>query len=162
MLNHISVRVNGKTYMQRIKPMLVGPLIFAGFVIAIGYLGTESLWTLAGGIVLFALYFMERLYWGRIYITEICELPGNKLKITYMDRNEVKEYIGEKKSFRLQRNSVWYKMKADREEYLTFKDEQKGFTLKQFALGDWQEAVISQLIEQWQPAANETKLAEAV
>lgn len=159
MRNHILVHVKGKTYMQRIKPMLVGPLIFAGFVIAIGYLGTESLWTLLAGILLFAFYLMERLHWGRIYITEICELPDDKLKITYMDKNEVKEYIGEKKSFRVQRNSVWYKMKADREDYLTLKDEQKGFTLKQFVLGDWQDAVINQLIDNWQPASSETNLA---
>jgi hypothetical protein len=158
MRNNILVHVKRKTYMQRIKPMLVGPLIFAGFVIAIGYLGTESLWTLLAGILLFAFYLTERLHWGRIYITEICELPDAKLKITYMDKNEVKEYIGEKKSFRVQRNSVWYKMKADREDYLTLKDEQKGFTLKQFVLGDWQDAVINQLIDNWQPASSETNL----
>lgn len=151
MNNQILVHVNGKTYMQRVKPTLVGPLLFASFVIAIGYLGTESPWTLFAGTLLFSLYLIERLYWGKIYITDISELPDDKLKITYLDKNEVKEYIGDKKSFRIQRNSVWYKMKADREQYFTLKDEQKGFTLKQFALGDWQDAMINQLIDDWQP-----------
>jgi len=161
MRNQILVHVNGKTYMQRIKPALIGPLVFASFVIAIGYLGTESPWTLLAGLLLFSLYFIERLYWGRIYITDIEELEGGKLKITYMDRNQVKEYIGEKKSFRIQRNSVWYKMKADREQYITLKDEQKGFVLKQFALGDWQESMINQLVDDWQPNINENNLAAA-
>jgi len=147
--------------MQRIKPTLIGPLVFASFVIAIGYLGTESPWTLLAGLLLFSLYFIERLYWGRIYITDIEELEGGKLKITYMDRNQVKEYIGEKKSFRVQRSSVWYKMKADREQYITLKDEQKGFVLKQFALGDWQESMINQLVDDWQPNINENNLAAA-
>ena len=161
MLNHTLVSVDGKTYMQRVKPTLVGPLLFASFVIAIGYLGTESFWTLLAGIVLFSFYLIERLYWGRFYITEISELPDDQLKITYMDKNKVKEYIGDKKSFRIQRKSVWYKMKADAEQYFTLKDEQKGFTLKQFALGDWEESTISQLINDWQPATNEANLAAA-
>ncbi|MBV9963438.1 MAG: hypothetical protein JO072_14430 [Parafilimonas sp.] len=161
MRNEILVHVNGKTYMQRIKPTLVGPVIFATFVIAIGYLGTESPWTLVAGLLLFSLYFVERLYWGRIYITDIEELPDEKLKITYLDKNEVKEYIGDKKSFRLQRSSVWYKMKADREQYITLKDEQKGFVLKQFALGDWQESMINQLVDDWQPEMKDSNLAAA-
>jgi hypothetical protein len=160
MRNQVLVHVNGKTYMQRIKPTLVGPLLFASFVIAIGYLGTESPWTLLAGVVLFSLYLVERMYWGRIYITDIEELADDKLKITYLDRNEVKEYIGDKKSFRIQRSSVWYKMKADAEQYFTLKDEQKGFTLKQFALGDWEDSTISQLVDDWQPA-NEANLATA-
>jgi hypothetical protein len=151
MRNHIFVRVNGKTYMQRLKPTLVGPLLFVFFVITIGYLGTESMWTLLAGIILLAFYLTERLQWGRIYITEIRELPNDKIKITYMDRDEVKEYTGDKKSFRIKRNSVWYKMRADREQYLLFKDEQKGFTLKQYALGDWEDKMIDQLVEDWQP-----------
>jgi hypothetical protein len=145
--------------MQRIRPTLIGPLLFASFVIAIGYLGTDSFWTLLAGIVLFSFYLMERLYWGRIYITEICELPDGKLKITYMDRNVVKEYIGDKSSFRVQRNSVWYKMKADKEQYLTLKDEQKGFTIKQFALGDWQDNLINQLFEEFQSPPNKNLAA---
>ena len=161
MRNQVLVHVNGKTYMQRIKPTLIGPVIFATFVIAIGYLGTESPWTLVAGLLLFSLYFVERLYWGRIYITDIEELPDEKLKITYMDKNQVKEYIGDKKAFRIQRKSLWYKMKADREEYLTLKDEQKGFVLKQFALGDWQESMIDQLVSAWQPGVNESNLAAA-
>jgi hypothetical protein len=160
MRNQVLVHVNGKTYMQRIKPTLVGPLLFASFVIAIGYLGTESPWTLLAGVVLFSLYLVERMYWGRIYITDIEELADDKLKITYLDRNEVKEYIGDKKSFRIQRSSVWYKMKADAEQYFTLKDEQKGFTLKQLALGDWEDSTISQLVDDWQPA-NEANLATA-
>jgi len=151
MRNHIFVRVNGKTYMQRLKPTLVGPLLFVFFVITIGYLGTESMWTLLAGIILLAFYLTERLQWGRIYITEIRELPNDKIKITYMDKDEVKEYTGDKKSFRIKRNSVWYKMRADREQYLLFKDEQKGFTLKQYALGDWEDKMIDQLVEDWQP-----------
>jgi len=161
MRNPILVHVNGKPYMQRIKPTLVGPFVLVSFVIAIGYLGTESPWTLVAGVLLFFLYFIERLYWGRIYITEISELPNDKLKITYMDKNEVKEYIGDKKSLHIQRNSVWYKMKADREQYLTLKDEQKGFTLKQFVLGDWQETMINQLFDDWEPATNEKNLVAA-
>jgi hypothetical protein len=160
MRNQVLVHVNGKTYMQRIKPTLVGPLLFASFVIAIGYLGTESPWTLLAGVVLFSLYLVERMYWGRIYITDIEELADDKLKITYLDRNELKEYIGDKKSFRIQRSSVWYKMKADAEQYFTLKDEQKGFTLKQFALGDWEDSSISQLVDDWQPA-NEANLVTA-
>jgi hypothetical protein len=161
MRNQVLVHVNGKTYMQRIKPTLVGPLLFASFVIAIGYLGTESPWTLLAGVVLFSLYLIERMYWGRIYITEISEMPDDKLKITYLDKNEVKEYIGDKKSFRIQRRSVWYKMKADAEQYFTLKDEQKGFTLKQFALGDWEDSTINKLIDDWQPATNEVNFAAA-
>ena len=162
MSTHTIVHVNGKTYMQRIKPTLVGPLLFASFVIAIGYLGTESPWTLLAGILLFSLYFMERLYWGRIYITDITALPNDQLKITYMDKNQVKEYIGDKKSFRIQLSSVWYKMKADREQFLTIKDEQKGFILKQFALGDWEDTMINKLFEEWQPEESRSKLAAAV
>lgn len=161
MRNHILVHVNGKTYMQRVKPTLVGPLLFASFVIAIGYLGTESPWTLLAGVLLFSLYLIERMYWGRIYITEIEELADDKLKITYLDKNEVKEYIGDKKSLRIQRKSVWYKMKADAEQYFTLKDEQKGFTLKQFALGDWEDSTINQLVDSWQPATAETNFATA-
>jgi hypothetical protein len=154
MFNRVLVHISDKTYMQRIRPTLIGPLLFAGFVIAIGYLGTDSFWTLLAGIVLFSFYLMERLYWGRFYITEISELPDGKLKITYMDRNVVKEYIGDRSSFRVQRNSLWYKLKADREQYLTLKDEKKGFALKQFALGDWQENLINQLFEEFQSPAN--------
>ena len=161
MRNQTLVHVNGKTYMQRVKPTLVGPLLFASFVIAIGYLGTESPWTLLAGVLLFSLYLIERMYWGRIYITEISEMPDDKLKITYLDKNEVKEYVGDKKSFRIQRSSVWYKMKADAEQYFTLKDEQKGFTLKQFALGDWEDSTINQLINDWQPASNEPGFANA-
>jgi hypothetical protein len=161
MRNQTLVHVNGKTYMQRVKATLVGPLLFASFVIAIGYLGTESSWTLLAGVLLFSLYLIERMYWGRIYITEISEMPDDKLKITYLDKNEVKEYIGDKKSLRIQRSSVWYKMKADAEQYFTLKDEQKGFTLKQFALGDWEDSTINQLINDWQPASNEAGLATA-
>lgn len=159
MRNHIFIHLNSKNYLERIKPTLVGPLIFASFVIAIGYLGTDSLWTVLAGLALFAFYLTERLRWGRIYITEICELPSDKLKITYLDKNKTKEYIGDKKSFRLQRNSVWYKLKADKEEYLILKDEEKGFTLKQYALGDWENQKIEELIKEWQPETQERKLA---
>ena len=151
MRNHIFVRVNGKTYIQRMKPTLVGPLLFVTFVITIGYLGTDSPWTLFAGLILFAFYLTERMQWCRIYITEIKELPDEKIKITYFDKDEVKEYIGEKKSFRLQRNSVWYKLGADKEQYLVFKDEQKGFTLRQYALGDWEDEMIDQVVNDWEP-----------
>ena len=159
MRNQIFIHLNGKNYLDRIKPTLVGPIIFASFVIAIGYLGTESLWTVLVGFALFAFYLTERLRWGRIYITEICELPGNKLKITYLDRNQIKEYIADKKSLHLQRNSVWYKLKADREEYLVFKDEEKGFTLKQYALGDWENQKIEQFMNEWEPESRNAELA---
>jgi hypothetical protein len=158
MRSQIFIRLNGKNYLERIKPTLVGPVIFASFVIAIGYLGTNSLWTILAGIALFTFYLTERLRWGRIYITEISELPGDKLKITYLDKNETKEYIGDKKSFRLQRNSVWYKLKADKEEYLIFKDEEKGFTLKQYALGDWENEKIDKLFNEWEPEKQEKEL----
>ena len=151
MRNQIFIHLNGKNYLERIKPTLVGPLIFASFVIAIGYLGTESLWTVLAGLALFAFYLTERLRWGRIYITEISELPGGKLKITYLDKNKKKEYIGNKSSLRLQRNRVWYKLKADKEEYLVFKDEEKGFTLKQYALGDWENQKIDEFMKEWEP-----------
>jgi hypothetical protein len=159
MRNQIFIHLNSKNYLERIKPMLVGPLIFASFIIAIGYLGTDSLWTALAGLALFTFYLTERLRWGRIYITEICELPGDKLKIIYLDKNEIKEYIGDKKSFRLQRNSVWYKLKADKEEYLIFKDEEKGFTLKQYALGDWETQKIDELMKEWEPETQQKKLA---
>lgn len=159
MRNQIFIRLNGKNYLERIKPTLVGPVIFASFVIAIGYLGTNSPWTILAGLALFTFYLTERLRWGRIYITEICELPGDKLKITYLDKNETKEYIGDKKAFRLKRNSVWYKLKADKEEYLIFKDEEKGFTLKQYALGDWENEKIDALFKEWEPAKQKSGLA---
>jgi hypothetical protein len=159
MRNKIFISLHGKNYLERIKPTLAGPLIFASFVIAIGYLGTNSPWTVLAGLALFAFYLTERLRWGRIYITEICELPGDKLKITYLDKNETKEYIGDKKSFRLKRNSVWYKLKADKEEYLIFKDEEKGFTLKQYALGDWENEKIDELFKEWEPAKQTSELA---
>ena len=159
MRDQIFIRLNGKNYLERIKPLLVGPLIFASFVIAIGYLGTDSLWTVLGGFALFTFYLTERLRWGRIYITEVSELPGNKLKISYLDRNEAKEYVGDKKSFRLQRNSVWYKLKADKEEYLIFKDEEKGFTLKQYALGDWENQRIEDFMNEWEPEMQQAELA---
>lgn len=159
MRNQILISLNGKNYLERIKPTLVGPLIFASFVIAIGYLGTDSLWTVLAGLALFTFYLTERLRWGRIYITEICELPDNKLKITYLDRNEVKEYVANKNSLRLQRNSVWYKLKADKEEYLVFKDEEKGFTLKQYALGDWENQKIEDFMKEWEPDVKHEELA---
>ena len=151
MRNHIFVRVDGKTYMQRLKPTLVGPLLFVFFVISIGYLGTESVWTILAGLLLLAFYMLEKLRWGRIYITEISELPDEKLKITYLDKDELKEYVGEKKSLRLQRNAVWYTMHADKEQYIVFKDEQKGFSLKQYALGDWENEMIEKLVKDWEP-----------
>ena len=157
MRNHIFVRVNGKTYMQRLKPTLVGPLLFVFFVITIGYLGTESMWTLLAGLVLLAFYLAEKLRWGRIYITEIRELPEDKLRITYLDKDQVKEYVGEKKSLSIQRHAVWYTMRADKEQYVVFTDEKKNFSLKQYALGDWENDMIEELIEDWQPA--ETSLA---
>ena len=153
MRNHIFIRLPGKNYLERIKPSLAGPLIFASFVIAIGYLGTNSPWTALAGIVLFAFYLNERLRWGRIYITEIREMPDDKLRITYMDKNEVKEYTGDKKSFRIERNSVRYKLRADKEQYLIFKDEEKGFTLKQYVLGDWVDEKIDELMKDWEPEA---------
>ncbi|HVX26895.1 MAG TPA: hypothetical protein VHB70_11165 [Parafilimonas sp.] len=159
MRNQIFISLNGKNYLERIKPTLVGPLIFASFVIAIGYLGTDSLWTVLAGLALFTFYLTERLRWGRIYITEICELPGNKLKITYLDKNQVKEYVANKNSLQLQRHSVWYKLKADREEYLVIKDEEKGFTLKQYALGDWENQKIEEFVKEWEPEIKETELA---
>ena len=159
MRNQIFIHLNGKNYLERIKPTLVGPLIFASFVIAIGYLGTESLWTVLAGFALFTFYLTERLRWGRIYITDISELPGDKLKITYLDRNKTKEYVGDKKSFHLQRNSVWYKLRADKEEYLVFKDEEKGFTLKQYALGDWENEKINELMKEWEPEIRRTEMA---
>ena len=153
MRKHIFVSLNAKNYIERIKPSLIVPLIFAGFVIAIGYLGTNSLWTILAGIALFAFYLNERLRWGRIYITEICEIPEDKLRITYMDRNEVKQYNGDLKSFSIQRNAVRYKLRADKEQYLVFKDEAKGFTLTQYALGDWENEKIDELIQDWEPKA---------
>jgi len=137
--------------MQRLKPTLVGPFLFVFFVITVGYLGTESMWTILAGIVLLAFYFTEKLRWGRIYITEIRELPENKLKITYLDRDQVKEYVGDRKSFHVQRNSVWYTLHGDKEQYLVFKDEEKGFMLKQYALGDWENEMIEKLAEDWEP-----------
>ena len=151
MRNHIFVHVNGKTYMQRLKPTLVGPLLFVFFVISIGYLGTESVWTILAGLLLLAFYLIEKLRWGRIYITDIRELPDEKLKITYLDKDEVKEYVGEKKSLHLQRNAVWYTTHADKEQYIVFKDEQKGFSLKQYALGDWENEMIDKLVKDWEP-----------
>lgn len=151
MRNHIFVRVNGKTYMQRLKPTLVGPLLFVFFVISIGYLGTESIWTVLAGLLLLAFYLLEKLRWGRIYITEIRELPGDKLRITYLDKDQVKEYVGDRNSLRIQRSAVWYTPHADKEQYLVFKDEQKGFSLKQYALGDWENEMIEKLVEDWQP-----------
>jgi hypothetical protein len=159
MPNEIFIHLSGKNYLERIKPTLAGPLIFASFVIAIGYLGTNSLWTILAGLALFTFYLTERLRWGRIYITEISELPGNKLKITYLDKNKTKEYIGDKKSFRVQRNSVWYKLKADKEEYLIIKDEEKGFTLKQYALGDWENEKIDELFKEWEPEKQDAELS---
>ena len=137
--------------MQRLKPTLVGPLLFVFFVISIGYLGTESVWTILAGLLLLAFYLIEKLRWGRIYITDIRELPDEKLKITYLDKNEVKEYVGEKKSLHLQRNAVWYTTHADKEQYIVFKDEQKGFSLKQYALGDWENEMIDKLVKDWEP-----------
>ena len=137
--------------MQRLKPTLVGPLLFVFFVISIGYLGTESVWTILAGLLLLAFYLIEKLRWGRIYITEIRELPDEKLKITYLDKDEVKEYVGEKKSLHLQRNAVWYTTHADKEQYIVFKDEQKGFSLKQYALGDWENEMIDKLVKDWEP-----------
>jgi hypothetical protein len=154
MRNHIFVRVNGKTFMQRMKPTLVSPLLIVFFVITIGYLGTESVWTLFAGLVLIAFYVNERMHWSRTYITEIREMPDDKIKITYLDKDEVKEYVGDKKTFRIQRNSVWYTMHADKEQYLIFKDEQKGFSLKQYALGDWEDEMINQVADDWQPEGN--------
>ena len=151
MRNHIFVHVNGKTYMQRLKPTLVGPLLFVFFVISIGYLGTESVWTILAGLLLLAFYLIEKLRWGRIYITEIRELPDEKLKITYLDKDEVKEYVGEKKSLHLQRNAVWYTTHADKEQYIIIKDEKKGFSLKQYALGDWENEMIDKLVKDWEP-----------
>jgi len=151
MRNHIFVHVNGKTYMQRLKPTLVGPLLFVFFVISIGYLGTESVWTILAGLLLLAFYLIEKLRWGRIYITDIRELPDEKLKITYLDKDEVKEYVGEKKSLHLQRNAVWYTTHADKEQYIVFKDDQKGFSLKQYALGDWENEMIDKLVKDWEP-----------
>lgn len=151
MRDHVFIRLNGKNYVERIKPILAGPLIFASFVIAIGYLGTNSLWTVLAGIVLLAYYINERLRWGRIYITEILEMADDKLRITYMDKNEVKEYTGNKKSFSIERNSVRYRLKADKEQYLLFKDKDKGFTLKQYALGDWEDEKINELMQDWKP-----------
>ena len=159
MRNQIFIHLTSKNYLERIKPTLAGPLIFASFVIAIGYLGTESSWTVLAGLALFAFYLTERLRWGRIYITEISELPGDKLKITYLDKNQTKEYVGDKKSFHLQRNSVWYKLKADKEEYLVFKDEEKGFTLKQYALGDWGSEKINELMKELEPEIHRTEMA---
>lgn len=137
--------------MQRLKPTLVGPLLFVFFVISIGYLGTESVWTILAGLLLLAFYLIEKLRWGRIYITDIRELPDEKLKITYLDKDEVKEYVGEKKSLHLQRNAVWYTMRADKEQYIVFEDEQKGFSLKQYALGDWENEMIDKLVKDWEP-----------
>ena len=137
--------------MQRLKPTLVGPLLFVFFVISIGYLGTESVWTILAGLLLLAFYLIEKLRWGRIYITDIRELPDEKLKITYLDKDEVKEYVGEKKSLHLQRNAVWYTTHADKEQYIVFKDEQKGFSLKQYALGDWENEMIDKLVKDWEP-----------
>ncbi len=151
MHKHIFVRLNAKNYIERIKPSLIVPLIFAGFVIAIGYLGTNSSWTILAGIALFTFYLNERLRWGRIYITEIREMPEDKLRITYMDRNEVKQYTGDKNSFSIQRNAVRYKLRADKEQYLVFKDEAKGFTLKQYALGEWEDDKIDELMQNWEP-----------
>ncbi|HYK43691.1 MAG TPA: hypothetical protein VEV83_00890 [Parafilimonas sp.] len=151
MRNHIFVHVNGKTYMQRLKPTLVGPLLFVFFVISIGYLGTESVWTILAGLLLLGFYLIEKLRWGRIYITDIRELPDEKLKITYLDKDEVKEYVGEKKSLHLQRNAVWYTTHADKEQYIVIKDEQKGFSLKQYALGDWENEMIDKLVKDWEP-----------
>ena len=151
MRNHIFVHVNGKTYMQRLKPTLVGPLLFVFFVISIGYLGTESVWTILAGLLLLAFYLIEKLRWGRIYITDIRELPDEKLKITYLDKDEVKEYVGEKKSLHLQRNAVWYTTHADKEQYIIIKDEKKGFSLKQYALGDWENEMIDKLVKDWEP-----------
>ena len=151
MRNHIFVHVNGKTYLQRLKPTLVGPLLFVFFVISIGYLGTESVWTILAGLLLLAFYLIEKLRWGRIYITDIRELPDEKLKITYLDKDEVKEYVGEKKSLHLQRNAVWYTTHADKEQYIVFRDEQKGFSLKQYALGDWENEMIDKLVKDWEP-----------
>ena len=62
-------------------------------------------------------------------------------------------------SFHLKRNSVWYKLKADKEEYLIFKDEEKGFTLKQYALGDWENEKIDELFKEWEPAKQKSELA---
>ena len=132
--------------MQRLKPTLVGPLLFVFFVISIGYLGTESVWTILAGLLLLGFYLIEKLRWGRIYITDIRELPDEKLRITYLDKDEVKEYVGEKKSLHLQRNAVWYTTHADKEQYIVFKDEQKGFSLKQYALGDWENEMIDKLV----------------
>ena len=137
--------------MQRLKPTLVGPLLFVFFVISIGYLGTESVWTILAGLLLLAFYLIEKLRWGRIYITDIRELPDEKLKITYLDKDEVKEYVGEKKSLHLQRNAVWYTTHADKEQYIVFKDDQKGFSLKQYALGDWENEMIDKLVKDWEP-----------
>ena len=151
MRNHIFVRLNYKNYLDRIKPMLAGPLIFACFVIAIGYLGTDSAWTIVAGLALFAIYFVEHLKWGRIYITEIREMPENKLRITYLDKNEVKEYTADKKTLVIERNSVRFRLRADKEQYLLFKDEQKGFSLKQYVLGDWVDELIDEVMDDWQP-----------
>jgi len=137
--------------MQRLKPTLVGPLLFVFFVISIGYLGTESVWTILAGLLLLGFYLIEKLRWGRIYITDIRELPDEKLRITYLDKDEVKEYVGEKKSLHLQRNAVWYTTHADKEQYIVFKDEQKGFSLKQYALGDWENEMIDKLVKDWEP-----------
>ena len=137
--------------MQRLKPTLVGPLLFVFFVISIGYLGTESVWTILAGLLLLAFYLIEKLRWGRIYITDIRELPDEKLKITYLDKDEVKEYVGEKKSLHLQRNAVWYTTHADKEQYIIIKDEKKGFSLKQYALGDWENEMIDKLVKDWEP-----------
>lgn len=157
MPNHVFIRLTGKNYTERLKPLLAGPLIFASFVIAIGYLGTNSLWTALAGVVLIAYYVNERLRWGRIYITEIREMPDDKLRITYMDKNEVKEYTGLKKSFRIERNNVRFRLRAVKEQYVTFKDDDnKRFNLKQYALGDWEDEKINELMEEWEP---ETGLA---
>ena len=151
MRNHTFVHLNYKNYLDRIKPTLVGPALFVGFLIAIAYMGTNSAWVVIGGIALFCLYIKKHMKWGRIYITEIEELPENKLHITYMDKNEVKEYTADKKSISIERSIMRFRLSADKEQCLVVKDAEKGFTLTQHTLGDWEDEKIDEVINDWQP-----------
>lgn len=97
------------------------------------------------GLAIFLFYLIENANWNRYYITDIFLTTDNKIKIIYYEKDCKKEYTADIKSLTFDKKFVWYKIRGQRVPYLIIQNLCDGFKIKQYDVGNWDEATIDKI-----------------
>ena len=146
-ISQSSVSFPDKTFSARLIGSIKTITFFIIFLTIVMCSGSKS--TMIIGLLIsfaiFLFYLIEHANWSRYYITDISLRADSKIKIIYYDRNLKREYITNLKSLTFDKKFVWYKIRGQRAPYLFIQNLNDGFKIKQYGIGDWNEATIDKI-----------------